>query len=442
MMGMSRHMAFALGAADTICIASVTNRISGMPSSDIETVIVGGGAAGVAAARRLHRAGINSLIVEARSRLGGRAWTVAGPSGSALDLGCGWLHSADRNPWVAIAEEQRRTIDKTPPPWQRRTVPLGFPEKDQREFRKAQEDFNARVGQRAHQEPDIAAATLLEPRGRWNNLIGAIGTYISGAELELVSARDFDNFDDTGVNWRVVEGYGTTIATCGESLPAVLGCPVNRIDHSTRRLRIETPQGVITAKQTIVTLPSTVLAESHRLFVPALPGKIEAAQGLPLGLADKLFLSLENAEEFEKDSRFFGATDRTATATYHFRPFGRPQIEVYFGGHLAAELEAAGESAFFDFAVSELTQLLGTAFAQRVKPIHIHRWGSDPFARGSYSYARPGMADCRKRLAAPIDNRLFFAGEACSAADFSTAHGGWITGVAAAEQVIAARAFD
>jgi monoamine oxidase len=189
----------------------------------------------------------------------------------------------------------------------------------------------------------------------------------------------------------------------------------------------------------IIALPTAVLAESGRLFTPALPGKIEAAQGLPLGLADKLFLSLENADEFEKETRLFGSTDRTATATYHLRPFGRPQIEVYFGGSLAAELEAAGERAFFDFASSELTRLLGTAFAQRIKPIHVHRWGSDPFARGSYSYARPGMADCREALAAPVDNRLFFAGEACSSGDFSTAHGGWITGVAAAEQVIAAR---
>jgi monoamine oxidase len=214
---------------------------------------------------------------------------------------------------------------------------------------------------------------------------------------------------------------------------------VQRIDHSAKRLKIETPEGVITADQAIISLPTSVLAESGRLFTPALPGKIEAAQGLPLGLADKLFLSLENADEFEKETRLFGATDRTATATYHLRPFGRPQIEVYFGGSLAAELEAAGEQAFFDFASSELTRLLGGAFAQRVKPIHVHRWGSDPFARGSYSYARPGMADCRKALAAPVDNRLFFAGEACSSGDFSTAHGGWITGVAAAEQVIAAR---
>src|SRR5204863_262392 len=161
-----------------------------------------------------------------------------------------------------------------------------------------------------------------------------------------VSARDFDNFDDTGVNWRVVEGYGATIAAYGEGLHIALDCFVQQIDHSGKRLKIKTPQGVITANQVIVTLPSAVLAETDQLFAPALPEKTEAAQGLPLGLADKLFLSLENAEEFEKDSRLFGAIDRTATATYHLRPFGRPQIEAYFGGRLATELETAGERAF------------------------------------------------------------------------------------------------
>jgi monoamine oxidase len=410
-----------------------------MPNSDFETVVVGGGAAGIAAARRLHQAGVDCLIVEARARLGGRAWTVAGPSGSALDLGCGWLHSADRNPWVAVAEEQGRAIDKTPPPWRRRSSSLGFTEDSRLEFLKAQEGFFSRVSERAQKEPDVPAAALMEAGCRWNNLINAVGTYISGAELDRVSARDFDNFEDTGVNWRVVEGYGATIAACGEKYPAAINCPVLRIDHHGKRLKIETQQGGITADQAIVTIPSAVLAEADNLFSPALPDKTQAAQGLPLGLADKLFLSLENAEEFEKDSRLFGATDRTATATYHLRPFGRPQIEVFFGGTLAAELEQAGERAFFDFSVSELTGLLGSAFSLRVKPIHIHRWAADPFARGSYSYARPGMADCRAKLAASVNNRLFFAGEACSPGDFSTAHGGWITGVAAAEQVLSVR---
>jgi monoamine oxidase len=409
-----------------------------MAVSDFETVVIGGGAAGIAAARRLHQAGVNCLIVEARPRLGGRAWTIADASGHPLDLGCGWLHSADRNPWVAVAEEQQRTIDKTRPPWARSALPYRFPEDEQHEFRKAQEDFFKRVGERARREPDVPAAALLAPECRWNNLIGAIGTYISGAELDRVSARDFDNYDDTGVNWRVVEGYGATIAACGAGLPAVLDCPVLRIDHQGKRLKIETPHGEMTASQAIVTLPTAVLADTGQLFAPALPDKTQAARGLPLGLADKLFLSLGDAEEFDKDSRLFGATDRSATATYHLRPFGRPQIEAYFGGRLAADLEAGGAAAFFDFAVSELTQQLGNDFARRVKPIHLHRWGADPFARGSYSYALPGMADCRATLAAPVDGRLFFAGEACSRGDFSTAHGGWITGVAAADQAISA----
>jgi monoamine oxidase len=410
-----------------------------MANDDIETVIVGGGAAGIAAGRRLKNAGVKCLIVEARPRLGGRAWTIADPSGFPIDLGCGWLHSADRNPWVAIAEEQRKTIDKTTPPWRRLSLPMGFPVGGQKEFLKSQEEFFARVGARAQTGPDIAAGELLTPGGRWNNLINAIATYISGAELDRLSIRDFDNFEDTGINWRIVEGYGATIAACGVSLPARLDCPVQRIDHSGKRLRIETPSGTIEADQVIVTVSTAILAGSENFFTPLLPDKMTAAQNLPLGLADKLFLSLEHAEEFEKDSRLFGATDRTATATYHLRPFGRPQIEVYFGGQCAADLEANGEKAFFDFAVSQLVDLLGGKFAQRVKPIRMHRWRADPFVRGSYSYAIPGMADCRAVLAAPVDGRLFFAGEACSRSDFSTAHGGWETGITAAEQVLHAR---
>jgi monoamine oxidase len=410
-----------------------------MTNSDTEVAIIGGGAAGIAAGRRLRDAGIGCLVIEARPRLGGRAWTVSDASGFALDLGCGWLHSADRNPWVAIAEAQGRSIDKTPPPWTRPALPIGFSLAEQRAFGNDMDKFYARVEAAAIKEPDIAAASVLELDSRWNNLIIAVGTYISGAELDRVSARDFANYDDNGVNWRVVEGYGATIAASGKDLAVALDCPVRRIDHSGRRLRVETANGTITADRAIVTLPTAVLAESESLFAPALPEKIEAVRGLPLGLNDKLFLSLEHAEEFEQDTRLLGATDRTAMAAYHLRPFGRPQIEAYFGGSHAAALEAEGEHAFFDFTVSELTALLGSAFAHRVKPLQLHRWGADPFARGSYSYALPGMADCRAQLAAPVDGRLFFAGEACSRGYFSTAHGARITGVSAAEQVIALR---
>jgi monoamine oxidase len=410
-----------------------------MAKCDTEVVIVGGGAAGIAAARHLAKAAIECLIVEARPRLGGRAYTVTDASGFALDLGCGWLHSADRNPWAKVAQAQGRTLDTSLPPWAKLSLPAGFPHAEQEEFKNALQSFFERVGKVAAGEHDVAASLALEPNGRWNNLISAICTYISGAEADRVSARDFDAYDDSGVNWRVREGYGATIAAYGEGLPAVFDCPVLQIDHRGKRLKIETAKGVITAGRAIVTLPTTVLAEKEFLFSPALPEKTAAARGLPLGLDDKLFMSLENAEEFEDGSQSFGRTDRAGTAAYYFRPFGRPMIEAYFGGHCASVLEEGGERAFFDFAVSELTGLFGSDFARRIKPLCHHSWGADPFARGSYSYAVPGSADCRARLAAPVDDRLFFAGEACSLDNFSTAHGGWLTGVAAAEQAITAR---
>jgi monoamine oxidase len=408
-------------------------------SSDTEVVIIGGGAAGIGAARRIADAQIECLLLEARPRLGGRAWTTTEHSAFPIDLGCGWLHSADRNPWRGTAEAQGRSIDKTPPPWMRPSAPIGFPLSEQLAFLKAQREFHQRLETLSEEQPDVAAASFLEPHGSWNALINAVSTYVSGAELDRVSARDFNRYADSGVNWRVVQGYGTVIATHGHGLPVMLGCPVRRIDHRGRRLRVETMNGPIAAEAAIVTVPSALLAEERIRFIPPLAEKIEAAAGLPLGLADKLFLSLAEPEEFEKESRLFGRADRSGTGVYHVRPFGRPQIEGYFGGRLAADLEAGGAPAFADFAIGELVGLLGSNFAHRVRPLKLHPWGIDPFSRGSYSYALPGKANCRAELAAPVNDRVFFAGEACSESDYSTAHGAYLTGIAAAEQLLAAR---
>jgi monoamine oxidase len=157
---------------------------------------------------------------------------------------------------------------------------------------------------------------------------------------------------------------------------------------------------------------------------------------VPLGLADKLFLALYGAEEFRPGTRLFGRTDRAGTGTYHIRPFGRPVIEGYFGGRLARELERGGPEAFWTFAADELAGVLGGGIRQRLKPVAASAWGRDPFALGSYSHALPGRAACHAALAAPARGRLFFAGEACSVHDFSTAHGAYLTGRKAAEQVL------
>lgn len=406
--------------------------------NDVDVVVIGGGAAGIGAALRLRAAGIDCVVLEARDRLGGRAWTVATPQGFRFDNGCGWLHSADRNPWVAIAQAQGRTIDRTMPPWGR-PAPVQFvPQEEQDGVRAALDELFARLAVAGRQGRDAPTSELLPLDGRWNGVLNSISTYISGVELDRVSLIDFDRYADTGVNWRVAEGYGTTVAAHGADLPVRFETPVTRIDHRGSRLRIETPKGTLKARAAIVTLPTSILA-NEALFDPVLPAKVAAAQGLPLGLADKLFIAFDAAKDIELDFRVFGQTERAGTGNYHVGPFGRPVIEAYYGGQCARELERGGMAAFFDFAVSELSARMGNDIARRLAPMHVHCWGADPFAQGSYSCALPGHADDRAILAAPVDGRLFFAGEACSLADFSTAHGAYLTGMAAADAVVAAR---
>src|SRR6516225_10904819 len=154
------------------------------------------------------------------------AWTMRGNSAFPIDLGCGWLHSADRNPWRDIAEAQGCSIDTTPPPWRRRSAPIGFPLSEQIGFLQALQKFDQQLHSHPEQEPDVPAATFLEPLGQWNALINAVSAYANGAELDRVSARDVSRYDDSGVNWRVVEGYGTVIAAHGAGLPVMLGQPV------------------------------------------------------------------------------------------------------------------------------------------------------------------------------------------------------------------------
>src|ERR1700741_5016484 len=134
-----------------------------MAKSEFEVVVVGGGAAGIAAARTLHDAGVDCLLVEARDRLGGRAWTVTAEGGAPIDLGCGWLHSADRNPWREIAEARGGSIDKTRPPWAQHSPPTVFPLSDQTSSLQALQKFRQQVPSRCEDEPDVSAATVLEP---------------------------------------------------------------------------------------------------------------------------------------------------------------------------------------------------------------------------------------------------------------------------------------
>jgi monoamine oxidase len=406
--------------------------------SELDVIVIGAGAAGLAAAGRVATARLSVRVLEARDRLGGRAWTWYDATGLPIELGCGWLHSADENEWCIVAATLGFALDRTRPAWRTQWNDIGFPAADQDDYRAAAARFYDRLDAAGEAEIDQPGDRFLEPGCRWNALIEATSTYINGVELDQVSARDFWRYRDTGVNWRVVEGYGTLIAATAAGLDVALGCPAQVIDHGGRLVRIETPRGEVRARAVIVTVPTNVLAAGRPRFVPELPAKVAAAEALPLGLADKLYLRVDGAAAFPADSHLYGAVDRVRTGSYYLRPLGRPLVEGYFGGALARDLEQEGEGAFAAFAIDQLASLLGDDIRKRLYPVAASAWARDPHALGSYSHAKPGHADARDLLAGPVDQRLFFAGEACASEDFSTAHGAYRTGVRAAEQAIAA----
>ena len=407
------------------------------PLSDFDVVVIGAGAAGLAAGKRLAASGLSFIILEARARVGGRAQTRVA-NGFPLDLGCGWLHSADQNPWTRIAASLGFTIDKTAPVWTRQSLDIGFSRQDQADFAVASDAFYARLDAADPQADDFPATVLLEPGSRWNALLDAESAYMNGVELASVSVKDWKRYEDTHVNWRVVEGYGAAIAAFGAGLPIRLGCAATLVDHAGASIELETSRGRLTTEAVIVTAPPPLIAGEAIAFRPALADKIDAAAVLPLGLADKLVMTVD-APDLPAGGHLFGNPAATATGSYHLRPFGRPLIEVFFGGRLALELEGGGAGAFFDFARGELVRLFGSGFGAHLAPLSETAWASDPWSRGAYSHALPGHSDARATLAAPVDDRLFFAGEACSKHSFSTAHGAYLTGLEAAEAAIAAR---
>jgi monoamine oxidase len=263
---------------------------------------------------------------------------------------------------------------------------------------------------------------------------------VNGAELDRVSLLDMEAYEDTNINWRVRRGYGALMAAYGVPLPLAFNCAVTLIDHSAKRLRIETSRGTLTADKAIITVPTSLIAEEAIRFQPALPDKVDAAVHLPLGLADKVMLALDEPEALPKDGNLRGATTRTEMGTYHLRPFGQPCIEGYFGGRFARQLEEAGDGAIAAASIDEIASFLGDDIRRKLKPLKESRWAHDPYARGSYSHALPGHSGKRAVLAAPVDGRLFFAGEATSPKFFSTAHGARDSGERAVQEVLGALA--
>jgi monoamine oxidase len=406
-----------------------------------DVIVVGAGAAGIAAARYLHDAGLDVLLIEASGRLGGRAHSVR-IDDLVLDLGCGWLHSAKRNPWTRLAGNYGLTVDRSPANWNRQWWDLGFPPDQHEAFDNAWARWESSA-RGALNGPDRALSDFIEPGDPWRPMMDAISGYANGAPLTAVSLHDWAAYDDasTDDNWAVREGYGTLVARHARDLAVEFDTKVSRIDHSGPKVRVETDRGLLETCQVILCVPTTALAGDGITFDPPLPNKHAAAAALPLGLADKLFLR-SDGPALPRNGHLIGDPHKACTASYRLAPFGWPMIEGFFGGDCAEAFDDESDDAIADFAIGELVGLLGGDWRTRLTPIARTRWRHEAHIGGSYSHALVGAVGQRAVLAEPVDNRLFFAGEACSTTDFSTAHGAFESGIAAAEAVIAAGSGD
>jgi monoamine oxidase len=400
----------------------------------IEVVIIGAGAAGIAAARRLQDRGRKVLLVEAMDRVGGRAHTIT-IEGLALDLGCGWLHSAERNPLARFAEAENAVIDRSQAAWRDQLRNLGFSAEQQRAAWQTYDSFDESL--RDNPPPDDVAGHAIAHDHPWRGYLDMISGALNGAELDLVSAKDQLAYDDSASerNWRLPGGYGTLIGGAARALPLSLATKVLAIDHHGARVGVETSKGRIEANAVIVAVPTNILARGDIAFTPAVDDHLHAASCLPLGRVDKLFLAMEHKDAVPPETHLLGNPHTALTGSYYLRPFGRPLIECFFGGIAARAMEEAGDAGRMAFATEELSALLGNDFAKRLQPIAGSWWHKEATIGGAYSHALPGHSGKRAILATPVGERLHFAGEACSAHDYSTAHGAWQSGLDAADRV-------
>jgi len=405
---------------------------------EFDVIIVGGGAAGIGAARWLAAHSTAALLLEASSRLGGRAYTQD-LGGYPLDLGCEWLHSGDRNAWVGVAEASGFPVDRGDPPWAKAHPSIAEDVDDQEAARQAYGDWEERL--RIVASGSDRGSDALEPAVPWNAYVRAIAGFMSGVAPERISAADYLAYDDasTGRNWNLPLGYGTLVAASLPSSTALrLATPVEQIDLTADGVAVTTRAGVVRAGAAILTVSTAVLAgDAIRLPAGVDPWR-EAAAALPLGCNEKLFLEIGRDSAFEPDTHAYGNLHDARSAAYSIRPNGWPVIEAFLGGDGARIVKEDGPAAGFAHVSAELAALFGSDVASAIRPLAATSWSRMASIGGAYSCALPGRSQARARLAQPFEDRLFFAGEATHPFDFTTAHGAHDSGQRAADEAMAA----
>lgn len=417
--------------------------LSGLPAvAGRRVAVIGAGGAGLAAARTLGAAGVEVRLLEARLRIGGRAWTDTDTLGVAVDRGCSWLHSSAVNPLVAVAQQLEipTFVDEQRLQLRDRKGPLD--EATHRELRALAERAWAELEMAGERGLDIPASSALSAQTKNDPLFPIVAAGMrswEGVELEHYSTLDSYHFVEKGPDLVVPTGLGALLRRWSGNQAVELGTAVRRVDWSGSGVRLDTNRGVIRADAVVVTVPTTILQRASLVFAPELPiGTLQAIHDLPLGLMEKVGLLLaEGTLPTRADETVMLAMAAPEAFTFRTRLWGSNAVLGYTSGTYAHALVTEGEQALLAAATEQLVALFGADLRGHIERSMATRWAVDSWSLGAYSHCVPGRFGARARLTEPVGERIFFAGEHTEQSAYGTLHGAWSSGQRAAAQVLA-----
>ena len=403
-----------------------------------DVVVIGAGAAGIAAARTLMERGLAVAVLEARDRVGGRAVTVA-LRGHPIDLGAHWLHAGPINPLVALGKERGERLSRAPQDghaWVsgRPARPREARASD-RAFALADQAMTGRAGKGGEDRP--ASTALPAAPGPWGQRVAQVHGLVSGRPLEEISLHDFPSME-YGDNFFVAGGYGNYLARLAAGLPIRLGSPVRHIDWHGGAVTTETQAGErFTSAAVIVTVPVMVLREGPT-FTPPLPNAIRAAiDGFTTGIYEHAVLHWPSSPFTGRDrlAGFHGG--RRAPPGLLTRIEGTPFHYYELDCHEAGAIDAAGggADAVRRHVRAVLAEQVGRAALRDLAIPVVSAWRHDAFARGSWAVVPPGHAPARETLRGGVGGRIWFAGEALSREQWGTVGGAYEQGMRAARNL-------
>ncbi len=416
-------------------------------------LIIGAGLAGLACAKALQQQGFQVKIVEGRNRSGGRIYTSTHWPDLPLDLGASWIHGVNGNPLTALADsiKARRVLTS----YERVATYAGngglLTAAQQQLLEQISTQLQQALQQAQQQDVDqsidAALATLRQQLSAQPQaltylnfgLSGMIEQEYAGSSSEL-SAQWYDSaLSFAGDDALFLDGYRVLTDWLAKGLDIVLNQPVDRIDWTQTKPVVSCGQQQYTADYLVVTLPLGVLQQQQVRFEPALPAaKQHAIQQLGMGVLNKCYLRFEKAfwpadvDWLEYVAPQHGEWTEWLSLV---RSAGQPVLLGFNAATQGRALEQLTDQQIVDSAMQTLRRMFGNHIPTPVDH-QISRWATDPFAGGSYSFTPVGATpELRDELAAPLANRLFFAGEATNRQYYGTAHGAYLSGLRAGAEI-------